>query len=116
MQLQAIAADRVAHGLPDLVDEFGNISYVDRSASENPSNLAKLLPPAVATPGGDTTQAFYGANKTGGKGPPGTGFSGFGRGMSTGGDNASLASSLDSPSLGFAGIGFGTPMAAVAAV
>ena len=36
VQLQAIAADRVAHGLPDLVEEFANIAYIDRAAAENP--------------------------------------------------------------------------------
>ena len=45
VQLQAIAADRVAHGLPDLVEEFANIAYIDRATAENPANLMKLIPP-----------------------------------------------------------------------
>ena len=121
VQLQAIAADRVTHGLPDLADEFANIAYVDRAASENPGNLVKLIPPAVAAqatggandPGMQTT-IFYGGNKAsasaGASGSKGFG-GGFGRGAMSAPDNVSLASSLDSPSLGFAGIGFGTPMA-----
>ena len=130
VQLQAIAADRVAHGIPDLADEFANISYVDRAASENPQSLIKLMPPGALGGGGAggagapgqpsedmlQTTVFYGANKmvpassaslASSKGPS-TGF--YGRG-NVGNDSVSLASSLDSPSLNFAGIGFGTPMA-----
>ncbi|KAH8062422.1 mannosyl-oligosaccharide 1,2-alpha-mannosidase [Aureococcus anophagefferens] len=130
VQLQAIAADRVAHGIPDLADEFANISYVDRAASENPQSLIKLMPPGALGGGGAggagapgqpsedmlQTTVFYGANKmvpassaslASSKGPS-TGF--YGRG-NVGNDSASLASSLESPSLNFAGIGFGTPMA-----
>lgn len=134
IQLQAIAADRVAQGIPDLADEFANISYVDRAASENPSNLVRLLPPGARGDGGGgpgsqsldqgemlQTTVFYGANKmvpassvsmasaSIGKTAPAS----YGRGLQLqgGGDTASLASSLESPSLNFAGIGFGTPMA-----
>ncbi|KAH8098190.1 hypothetical protein JL720_1120 [Aureococcus anophagefferens] len=107
VQLQAIAADRVAHGIPDLADEFANISYVDRAASENPQSLIKLMPPgalgggaggagAPGQPSEDMLQTtvFYGANKmvpassaslASSKGPS-TGF--YGRG-NVGNDSAS---------------------------
>ncbi|KAH8085649.1 hypothetical protein JL720_7643 [Aureococcus anophagefferens] len=112
VQLQAIAADRVAHGIPDLADEFANISYVDRAASENPQSLIKLMPPGALGGGGAGGAGAPGQPsedmlQTTLKGPS-TGF--YGRG-NVGNDSASLASSLESPSLNFAGIGFGTPMA-----
>ena len=108
VQLQAIAADRVAHGLPDLTDEFAQIAYIDRAAAENPANLMKLIPPEARggpamgqTDGGPmTTTINYGPGRSSGRGT-------FGNG---GPDAHSIASSIDSPSLGFAGIGFGTPM------
>jgi len=115
VQLQAIAADRVAHGLPDLVEEFANIAYIDRAAAENPANLMKLIPPeqrqqmqgGPAMGGNDgpmTTTIQYGPGRTSTRGSTGFGQRGGGP------DTASIASSIDSASLGFAGIGFGTPM------
>jgi hypothetical protein len=116
VQLQAIAADRVAHGLPDLTEEFANIAYIDRAAAENPANLMKLIPPEQrqqmmnggpiqsGNDGPMTTTIQYGPGRTSTRGSTGFGQRGGGP------DTASIASSIDSASLGFAGIGFGTPM------
>ena len=116
VQLQAIAADRVAHGLPDLTEEFANIAYIDRAAAENPANLMKLIPPeqrqqmmnggpiSSGNDGPMTTTIQYGPGRTSTRGSTGFGQRGGGP------DTASIASSIDFASLGFAGIGFGTTM------